>query len=93
MPGVSWALLDPGVLLGHGGKVLSRLLPARVTQGCRSAEPQAGCEVQIWASHLSFLGLRPLVSISKVKLKHTHIQSTPFPPVLPHFLWPSLQHQ
>lgn len=32
MQGVSWAL-DPGVLLGRGGKVLPGLLPARVIQG------------------------------------------------------------
>lgn len=32
MQGVSWAL-DPGVLLGRGGKVLPGLLPARVIRG------------------------------------------------------------
>lgn len=37
MQGVSWAL-DPGVLLGRGGKVLPRLLPAKVIQG---ADPRS----------------------------------------------------
>lgn len=54
--------------------MLPRLLPARVNQGV-DPRGQTSCEVQFWASHLNFLGLGSLISISKVKLKkHTQTQ-------------------
>lgn len=54
MQGVSWAL-DPGVLLGRGGKVLPRLLPARVTQDAhqRSLRLAARCSFMQAASAFS----------------------------------------
>lgn len=77
MQGVSWAL-DPGVLLGRGGKVLPGLLPARVSQGAdpRSLRLAARCSFR-----QAKLLLGSLFSISKVKLKHKHTQIAP-----PHFL-------
>lgn len=78
MQGVSWAL-DPGVLLGRGGKVLPRLLPARVTQGAnpRSLRLAARCSFRL--SSLRFLLQGSLFNISKVKLKHKHTQIAPPP--------------
>lgn len=62
MQGVSWAL-DPGVLLGRGGKVLPGLLPARVTQGAdprslrlaaRCSFRQAAYAFSCWVLSLAF---------------------------------------